>query len=433
MIIVDEPFVAPEFADWLEETQHPVLANAMARRLAAEGRALNLVDDETCARAVEGGERLYTASENALSWVAEHVGSEPMRHAISVFKDKALMRELLAPLCPGVFYRRVAAGDLRALDYGELPCPLVLKPSVGFCSVGVYVVEDRAQWEAALADIERNAETWRAWYPESVIGESEFIVESYISGQEYAIDAFYDEDGRAHVLNVLQHDFAGPEDTSDRLYFTGASVVRAWAPRFEEWLTRANERVGAKAFPAHVEVRVQDAAVKTGLTGTSVDGEGVAGGACASERAACTRPDNAEDAVVARTDFQIVPIEFNPLRFAGLCGTELAYFAYGFHTYDYYLNDVAPDWDALLAGKEGKLYCMSLLPAPACLPEGARFDAAGFATPLSRVLQCYEFDPRAVGSCAFVFCETDEYTAQGSAERRYLLTEDLERHIVGNA
>ncbi len=391
MIIVDEPFVAPEFADYLEQTKHPVLANGMAERLTAEGRALNLVDDAACARAVEGGERLYTASENALSWVSEHVDDEPMRHAISAFKDKALMRELLAPLCPGVFFRRVAADELRALDYETLPKPLVLKPSVGFCSVGVYVVEDRAQWEAALDDIERNAETWRVWYPESVIGESEFIVESYIGGQEYAIDAFYDEDGRAHVLNVLQHDFAGPEDTSDRLYFTGESVVRAWAPRFEEWLTRANEQVGARAFPVHVEVRVRQA----------------------------------EDGSV-----QIVPIEFNPLRFAGLCGTELAYFAYGFHTYDYYLNDVAPDWDALLAGKEGKLYCMSLLPAPADLPDGARFDAAEFTAPLSNVLQCYEFDPRAVGSCAFVFCETDEEGERGAAERSYLLTEPLDRHVV---
>lgn len=390
MIIVDEPFVAPVFADWLEETQHPVLENGMARRLAAEGCSLNLVDDAACARAVEGGERLYTASENALSWVSEHVDSASTRRAVSAFKDKALMRELLAPLCPGIFYRRVPADDLRALDYEELPRPLVLKPSVGFCSVGVYVVEDRAQWEAALDDIERNAETWRAWYPESVIGESEFIVESYISGQEYAVDAFYDEDGRAHVLNVFQHDFAGPDDTSDRLYFTGASVVRTWAPRFEKWLTQANEQIGARAFPVHVEVRVQQ----------PEDGSG---------------------------EPRIAPIEFNPLRFAGLCGTELAYFAYGFHTYDYYLNDITPDWDKILAGKEGKLYCMCLLPAPADLPEGVRFDADGFVRPLSRLLACYEFDPRAVGSYAFVFCETDE---GDSSERRYLLTEDLERHVV---
>ncbi len=412
MIIVDEPFVAPEFADYLEETQHPVLANAMARRLAAEGRRINLVDDTACARAVEAGERLYTASENALSWVSEHVERASMRRAISVFKDKALMRELLAPLCPGVFYQRVAADGLRALDFDALPKPLVVKPSVGFCSVGVHVVEDRAGWEAALDAIERDASTWNEWYPESVIGDAEFVVESYVGGQEFAIDAFYDEEGRAHVLNVLQHDFAGPDDTSDRLYYTGASIVRAWAPRFEEWLTRANELVGARAFPVHVEVRVEGAegagVCAADAEGAGADAEGVGAGA----------------------EPRITPIEFNPLRFAGLCGTELAYFAYGFHTYDYYLRDVAPDWDSLLAGKEGKLYCMGLLAAPADTPEGVRFDAARFTEPLARVLQCYEFDPHAVGSYAFVFCETDEQGAQGVADRERLLKEPLEGYVV---
>ena len=398
MIIVDEPFVAPEFADYLEQTQHPVLANGMARRLTAEGRRLNLVDDETCARAVEAGERLYSSSENALSWVSEHVDNASMRRAIAVFKDKARMRELLAPLCPGVFYRRIAAEGLRAVDFDALPKPLVVKPAVGFCSVGVHVVEDRAQWDAAVAAIERDAATWREWYPESVIGNAEFVVESYIEGQEFAIDAFYDEEGRAHVLNVLQHDFAGPEDTSDRLYFTGASVVRTWAPRFEAWLTRANEQVGARAFPVHVEVRVQEDSGK----GEGASAEGV----------------------------QIMPIEFNPLRFAGLCGTELAYFAYGFHTYDYYLRNVAPDWDTLLTGKEGKLYCMSLLAAPADTPAGVRFDAERFTAPLAQVLQCYEFDPHAVGSYAFVFCETDEEGAQGAADRERLLCEPLGGYIV---
>lgn len=67
-------------------------------------------------------------------------------------------------------------------------------------------------------------------YPDSVVAGSDFILEQFITGQEYALDAFFDERGAAHVLNVLRHDFAGPDDTSDRMYTTSAAIVREKAP-----------------------------------------------------------------------------------------------------------------------------------------------------------------------------------------------------------
>lgn len=73
---------------------------------------------------------------------------------------------------------------------------------------------------------------------------------------------------------------------------TGGSWISACAPAFALWLTEVNGHVGVKDFPVHVEARMSN---------------GV-----------------------------ITPIEFNPLRFAGICGTEVAYHAYGFHTYDYF-------------------------------------------------------------------------------------------------
>lgn len=377
MIIVDEPFVAPEMAEYLEQTGHPVLDNAMARAIAAE-RTLALTAPEDFARAIEGGARLYTTSENALEWVSRNVDAPGMARAIELFKDKAKTREALSGLCPDVFFRTVAAEDLRALDFASLPTPLVIKPTVGFCSVGVHVVGSEAEWEAALDAIERESAAWRDWYPESVIGESSFIVESYVEGQEFAVDAFYDEAGAAHVLNVLRHDFAGADDTSDRLYVTGAPIVRAYAGLLEEWLNAANESLGVRAFPVHVEVRIAGSTV--------------------------------------------VPIEFNPLRFAGLGGTEVAWHAYGFHTYDYYLRDVAPDWDRLLAGKEDTLYCMGLMPAPARMPEGASFDHDAFRARFARLSQYYAFDPREMGSFCFVFCETP---VDDDADRAFMLEADL--------
>ena len=77
----------------------------------------------------------------------------------------------------------------------ELPLPLVLKPAVGFLSVGVYIVRNKAEWQAALDEIDRNFAKQCAVFPETVVRSEKFILEQCIEGEEYAVDAFYDAEG----------------------------------------------------------------------------------------------------------------------------------------------------------------------------------------------------------------------------------------------
>lgn len=179
MIIIDAPYASTPLLDYIEQSQHPVLANDFARSLASD-RSLNLVaDDEAIAR-LEAGERVYTNSENALAWILAHVDNPVLTDAIELFKDKAAMREKLAPLNPGLFYATVTRDELDAVNVDDLPLPVVLKPSVGFCSMGVYVIEERDDWAAAVADIARREEGWHERYPESVVGGDVYIIEGFI-------------------------------------------------------------------------------------------------------------------------------------------------------------------------------------------------------------------------------------------------------------
>lgn len=381
MIMLEEPYVSDVLIDWLEVSQHPVLDNVMARRI-AETRDISLCPEQQAIELIEGGERLYTNSENALAWLTEHVSNESFVHAIEVFKDKALMRSVLAPLDPDFFFMKCTTEELMGLSFSELKTPFVLKPSVGFCSVGVYAIDTEQDWNAALAEIGHDAQSWGALYPESVIGSGSFILEGYIDGIEYAIDAYFDADGRAHVLNVLRHDFASPTDMSDRMYCTGASIIRENANAFAGWLDRVNELVGARNFPVHVEVRVQDGVIR--------------------------------------------PIEINPLRFAGLGGTDISWFAYGFRTYEYYLENKTPHWDSILAGKEGVYYTMSVLNAPAGMGGEETFDYEALESRFARVLALREFDYHAFANFGFLFLETDELD---SSERDYLMTTDLREYL----
>ena len=377
MVILDAPVASDPLLGWLADSQHPVLANGFSRQLARSHR-LNLVGPDEAAARIDGGERVYTNSENALAWLLEHTASDNLKETIRLFKDKAAMRERLSPLNPGLFFATFDRAELEAVDIGDLPLPVVLKPAVGFCSMGVYVIEERGDWARAVADIAQREADWRARYPESVVGGDAYLVEGYLGGTEYALDMYYDEQGRAHLLNVLRHDFAGPEDTSDRLYLTNDAIVSAMAGRFVEWLDAVNEAVGARSFPVHVEVRV--------------DGDA------------------------------IVPIEFNPLRFAGLGGTDVAYYGVGLRTYAAYLEDEPVDLAALYGAHPGQTFSMSLLnPAPTA--DLARpFDYDALAARFSHVLSFARFDPDVTGSYGFLFLRTDESTAD---ELDFLLRSDL--------
>lgn len=140
------------------------------------------------------------------------------------------------------------ARALASVDPAHLPLPVVLKPAVGFCSMGVYVIEDATDWEHALSPIAAAEDAWARRYPQSVVDTGTYLVESYLSGTEYALDAYFDEEGSAHLLNVFRHDFANAEDTSDRLYLVNADIIKSVAPAFKAWLDDVNLSIGAWGF-----------------------------------------------------------------------------------------------------------------------------------------------------------------------------------------
>lgn len=380
MIIFDEPYVSPELQEYAAARREPVLDNAVARDLsrarALSGAApLKLVAEADfaalCRADAAGGAppRIYTCSENSLAWVSAHVDNPQLVGSIEKLKNKALTRELLRPLYDDYFYRRLSLDALRHLSFEELRLPCVVKPAVGFFSLGVRIVRDRADWLAALAAIEQEAVHWREQYPDSVVDSEDWLIEEYIDGDEFAVDVYFDEQGRAVICNVLRHEFASASDVSDRLYYTGASVVRAHLAEFEGWFNRVNALLGLRNFPTHVELRR--------------DAQG-----------------------------RIRPIEFNALRFAGWCCTDVTLFAWGFHTYGCFLEGRRPDWDQALAGREGKLYTLIVLNKPENCPPVRSFDYDALSQGFARVLHVRKSDFTRYGLFGFLFTETPEDARQ---------------------
>lgn len=385
MIILKDPYVSPELATFAADRQEPVLDTPAARQAGLDyGLHLNLVSSRDFGRLCCQGQRLYSNSENALDWLYSRSGNAGLVRATELLKNKLLFRQRLAPLFPDFHFRELTLRDVMETHFESLPGPCVLKPAVGFFSLGVYSIENAQQWRAARDDIAASAVRWRKEYPAAVLDNQVWLLESLIQGTEYAVDVYFDSRGKAVICNILQHDFASSEDVSDRLYYTSADIIRRMAGPLEDWFDQLNERLGLRDYPVHVELR-RDA------------------------------------------DGHMVPIEFNPLRFAGWCCTDISLFAWGFPTYGCYLDDRRPDWGSILPGHEDKLYTLIVLNKPAACPPVRRFDYDALCARFHKVLHLRRGFYDRYSHFGFLFTETP---AHDRAELDAIVRDDLLGFVI---
>ena len=222
---------------------------------------------------------------------------------IQLFKNKILFRELLKDAFPNYFFKGVQLTELSKIETATLKFPLILKPAVGFFSLAVHKIDNAAEWQTVLANIEQEIASFKGMYPKEVVDVSDFIIEQYIEGEEYAVDCYFNKNGDPVVLNVMHHIFSSDKDVSDRVYSTSKEIIEKHKSKIEAFLKIVGEKAQLKNFPMHVEIRVD-------------------------------------------SNNTIIPIEINPLRFGGWCTTgDMSYFAYGFNSYEQFLYQKTPNWD----------------------------------------------------------------------------------------
>ncbi len=363
MFILEEPYVSDFLARTVAESCEPVLDTPIAR-LALEGTGKRPLPGDLFAHEATSanGLRIYTNSENAIDWIQAHLGLTDLPRQVGLFKDKVRFRELTAHLFPEYRFSAVALESLESFDPTSVPAPFVVKPAVGFFSLGVHVVHDPVEWPTVVARIRGEVLEFHAMYPATVLGADRFIVEQAIPGDEYALDAYFDTAGRPVIVNVMRHPFASASDVGDRLYYTSAEVVRFGIEAFQGFLEELG-RLGTLAdFPVHVELRV-------------------------------TR-----DGVVA-------PIEVNPMRFAGWCVADITHHAWGLDPYRAYLEDTPPDWGNLLARRPETVTVMVIAGIPDGIDRTAirSIDYDGFAAGFRRPLELRMIDWKRHPVFAFMF------------------------------
>ncbi len=384
MIILDNPYVSPLLEDTVAKKSYPVLSNEMARSL-SKFDMMNVLSDEAAVDLLKGEKnpQLYSNSENAINWISTHLNFSELPQKIELFKNKAEFRRLLKEIYPDFYFFESGFDSLSTLDTEKIRFPVVLKPCVGFLSMGVYIIRDAEEWADVIKNLRDDIEKFRGQFPTEVVDASSFIVEELINGEEFAIDAYFDKDGKPVILNIFKHPFSDETDVSDRVYFTSGEIIKSNHDRFESLLSQIGSLAQLRNFPLHMEVRV--------------DGE------------------------------RVVPIEINPMRFAGWCVTDLAYFAYGIDVYEYYFEQKTPDWEKILKEKGCEFYYFTIAEVPVSVDKSMirEIDYDGFLKNISHPLEVRKIDYRRHPILAIVFAKTDDYS-----EMSNILKKDMRDFII---
>lgn len=384
MIIFDEPFVSEVLLKTAKDKGYAVLDNSMARSLDTAG--LNLLSDEQFKAEFGRTQKLYTNSENAISWINANLDDYDIVEKTDLFKNKVKFRDLLSGMYPDFYYKEVLFEDIAHISAKELRFPFVIKPAVGFFSLGVYYVEDEAAWKTIRPRIIEETEKIKDYYPDDVLNSHGFIIEQVIEGTEYAVDAYYDAEGNPVILDVLKHYFAGADDVSDRVYMTSVKIVREMSPKIKKFLESLGRLTLLKNYPFHIELRVD----KNG---------------------------------------HINPIEVNPLRFAGWCCTDVAWFGYGLNTYQYFQDNISPDWDAIEKKVGDKVFSLIVVEKSAKIDDTnlKGFDYDKLVKSFSKVLEIRKTDYMKYGVFCFMFAETDR---EDAPELKAILNSDLHEYLI---
>ncbi|MBO6026809.1 MAG: ATP-grasp domain-containing protein [Bacteroidales bacterium] len=383
MIILEKPYVSAPLVAYLEEKQIPVLHNDMAEVLTQQGHQLNLLNDQQFVAKYLQTKKLYAVSENALVWLYAQLPESELVKKVKILKDKAEFRRICQQIYPDFYYKEVEMKALRSLNPVDLPLPLVLKPSVGFLSVGVYIVRSKEEWQDALDDIDHNFAKQCAVFPETVVRSEMFVLEQFIEGEEYAVDAYYDADGKPNIINIFHHIFKDETDVSDRLYCMSKQIFETNYPAFNQFCIDLNSVLQLKNFPMHVEFRVDEHTGKA------------------------------------------IPIEVNPLRFAGMCLNDLTRHTCGLLPVKAFFEGTHPNYQTMWNGIEEDVFSFVVLDKPFETTKALDFEA--IKNHFHGVLETRDIKNPAMSIWGFLFTKT---TPEHRGELNEILFSDLKEFMI---
>ena len=367
MFVLNNPFISDFLKNFIIKNKYPVLNNKVTNDLFKGYK--NLLNDNDFIEKIKQNPdfKLYTNSEDSIEWIFKNLHFSKLPSKINLFKDKIKFRNMIKSIYPDFYFKEISLDDIGFVDEKTLKYPLILKPAIGFLSFGVYPIQNEKEFQNIRKKLKDDVKKFKGIFPIEVVDTSKFIMEEMIKGEEYAVDVYFGLDGKPVILNIFKHPFFDENDVSDRVYFTSKEIVKNNLKRFTDLFEKIGKLADLKNFTAHIELRA--------------NGE------------------------------KVIPIEVNPMRFTGWCITDLANFAYGINPYEFYMNEIKPDWENILKNTDDSLYYFICAEVPNNIDKLKikNVNYEKFLSKLDNVIDLRKQDFKTKPLFAIVFGKTNSY------------------------
>ncbi|ACA41642.1 conserved hypothetical protein [Lysinibacillus sphaericus C3-41] len=325
-------------------------------------------------------------SENGLNILSKYAPNHYLTIVTDILKNKVTFRKTLSSHFKDFFFTEVSLKELDELDPGSLPFPIIVKPVIGYSSVGVHRIDKVEEYKETIEQLKFEMEVTSAEYPIEVINNQSFIIEKLIEGDEYAVDVYFTEEGEPVILNIFKRMFRHEKDMSDRIYYTSKQVINESLNNIQQFLKTISSLFALKLVPIHIEIRIDNLG-------------------------------------------QIVPIEVNPLRFAGIGTNELGVYAYGVNACEYFFKQQKPDWENIINQMDDSIYsfCCAEIDASIDCKKVVSINHEAFKLNFEEILEYRRMKVNESSTFAVIFHKSPDLK-----ENTRLLNLDLNQYITLN-
>jgi len=203
MILIDKPYVSKFLIETIKNYNLPIVATSVAKKLINNPK-LNWISESKAIELVKKNSTIpiYSNSENAISWVEKNLQFSNRPKEIHLFKNKLKFRETIKELFPNYFFKGLKFSELDSISVNNFKFPFIIKPTVGFFSLGVYKVANPNEWKKVVSKIKSEIIEVKKYYPNEVVNTNHFIAEECIKGEEFAIDCYFNSSKKPVILNI---------------------------------------------------------------------------------------------------------------------------------------------------------------------------------------------------------------------------------------
>ena len=252
-------------------------------------------------------DKVCLTTESVLDEVLRQLDDENRKKAVLQLKDKFAFRELLRSIYPDFHFKQCKLEELT----NEIPnngSKIVIKPVKGCFGTGVRVVDGTMDVQELIAEIQAEMSKNIPVFSRDVLTPNEFLIETYVDGEEYAVDMFYDSQGRPIITNIYHHPMPANPAYLHMLYYASRETFEKIYEQAKEFFIKLYTLLHVTNLPIHSEFKLHDG--------------------------------------------RLIPIELNSFRFGGMGLCNLGYHALGVNAYQCYIEDREPDWESVWKDKE---------------------------------------------------------------------------------